>query len=1497
MQRLTSGWHFIPKDLIRATEEVRQMRNDDALLKLLIVRTQLERAHTQLERTRKRGEITTSELATAIAAIRQEEKRLMSEARQLRREARQPPGTSSQMDKLFLNTLDELRAESKLPAELIEKLKLSYAGEIAESKRVEEARQLPSEEETTPVEAEAKPGEEETDTELEAPPPIETPADMSLADIVDEVTLPDFEVEAEKEISAEEREIEEHSGIARIFSAFLQERNIRWGEIIAALIMVGFAIPLSITLWRETGNIGKYLIFLSTTLVLFGAGFYVFSRLKLAITAKVLLTTTLLLIPLHFLALDLMQFSFIISISAAIALAVVGYLAARLIMDEGVITFIVAYLLLCVFHLGMKEFAPLSKIVGFAFVGSAWLALSVGVWLLDQPQRRNVTIHQKDADRIYLFLGTLSYAFILLLIRTAADPATNITFVQLSPAFFLFAIPSLYCGYQLLTKEAGAECNARSGGTIISVGAYLVTLVSIIVAAFNPRALLMISILATAVYSYLSYVRRKIFAIYSAIVAFGVVYISAGCILMAAVRAGDFSWHPLTLAPAAAALAPLSVIYLAAGYFLKRKKLNDLAPHVHYVGVVLSGDLMLCSLANIGIARYVLLLYAVVLTLLVFLWRQRFFTYGSCAALAGSALCFSIGFSQTLSGHALLIAIIASIYFLVGYFISRSHRQEDEPASFHTLYGLPLIHSSLALTAAGVIMAVVSGLTWASLICGGIIVLNLLAYTTIYPLSFFTYAGCAAALAVILGLCYRLKFVDQASFVVAIYGYTLLGLGYYLLKRWQETGREKVYACPLVNSALAASVLLVLSLLPLYGNDRFFSATVIAALASIFCLLVVKVYPRKLWLYPFQILATIAIISLVYGIGRRFPNPGENSLCSIAACALASLWILLGLTVRRWKEAICLRLRLPVKDYDIPFFHWANVTVSLAFFVSLVILVLVLAIDMPGGIGNRILLTSLVCHILILSSLFFFLYHRLQIYRMALLYISGLLTLWWASVFAQSSWHSFVSCLILTTTLYSVLWYTLIRLRPRVREALKKIGLVFPEADRVRLLRTVNTLIYCTTALTLLLALLKLNYAQGIVAVFAVAVIYLLSAFDRRRRIWSYLAIVVSSLGFYAILSAFLFFDWAIVIPFGLLSLGLAYFWEILGVRMRKRREGMDFFSHPCKWMGIAFTILAFIFTLLFLPNISPDGATDFQANMGLLILAGLAVFYLWIAWVLQAEICVYIAEIALAGVYVFLRVVVPQWFEITLLRRFWPIVVVGISFVTVGLSYALRKLKLTLYVRPSYYTALLLPLIPFIGAWFIGIEISIQTLFWTGVFYSLVAYIRRERRYGYIAVTVFNIGLQALFIWQGIRFGLHPQVFIAPIGLTLIGIAHLNRHEMDKQALSLLRSFACAVIYASSAVELHTFGGWVAPVILAGLSILGILAGIALRIRPFLYLGTGFLLIDIFVQIYTAGRVNTWIWWTSGIILGLAILILFAYFERKRDQVLTLLKSLKSWN
>jgi hypothetical protein len=43
-------------------------------------------------------------------------------------------------------------------------------------------------------------------------------------------------------------------------------------------------------------------------------------------------------------------------------------------------------------------------------------------------------------------------------------------------------------------------------------------------------------------------------------------------------------------------------------------------------------------------------------------------------------------------------------------------------------------------------------------------------------------------------------------------------------------------------------------------------------------------------------------------------------------------------------------------------------------------------------------------------------------------------------------------------------------------------------------------------------------------------------------------------------------------------------------------------------------------------------------------------------------------------------------------------------------------------------------------------------------------------------------------------------------------------------------------------------------------------------------------------------GRAQAWEWWASGIVLGAAVLTLFALFEKRRNGVLKLLDSLRRW-
>jgi hypothetical protein len=87
-------------------------------------------------------------------------------------------------------------------------------------------------------------------------------------------------------------------------------------------------------------------------------------------------------------------------------------------------------------------------------------------------------------------------------------------------------------------------------------------------------------------------------------------------------------------------------------------------------------------------------------------------------------------------------------------------------------------------------------------------------------------------------------------------------------------------------------------------------------------------------------------------------------------------------------------------------------------------------------------------------------------------------------------------------------------------------------------------------------------------------------------------------------------------------------------------------------------------------------------------------------------------------------------------------------------------------------------------------------------------------------------------------------------------------------------------------------------PLILAGLSVAGVFAGMIFHIRAFLLLGSIFLVLAIATMINYAS-VNfgwTWLWYVAGIVTGALIIATFAMFEKKRAEVLRVVEELKDW-
>jgi hypothetical protein len=84
----------------------------------------------------------------------------------------------------------------------------------------------------------------------------------------------------------------------------MEQSNIRWGEIIGGLLIIGCSTALVISLWAQISQIPvfRFLIFTTVTAVLFGIGLYTEHRWKLPTTSRGILTIATLLVPLNFLA-------------------------------------------------------------------------------------------------------------------------------------------------------------------------------------------------------------------------------------------------------------------------------------------------------------------------------------------------------------------------------------------------------------------------------------------------------------------------------------------------------------------------------------------------------------------------------------------------------------------------------------------------------------------------------------------------------------------------------------------------------------------------------------------------------------------------------------------------------------------------------------------------------------------------------------------------------------------------------------------------------------------------------------------------------------------------------------------------------------------------------------------------------------------------------------------------------------------------------------------
>ncbi|MBI1760104.1 MAG: hypothetical protein HYR56_01585 [Acidobacteria bacterium] len=280
----------------------------------------------------------------------------------------------------------------------------------------------------------------------------------------------------------------------------------------------------------------------------------------------------------------------------------------------------------------------------------------------------------------------------------------------------------------------------------------------------------------------------------------------------------------------------------------------------------------------------------------------------------------------------------------------------------------------------------------------------------------------------------------------------------------------------------------------------------------------------------------------------------------------------------------------------------------------------------------------------------------------------------------------------------------------------------------------------------------------------------------------------------------------------------------------------------------------------------------------------------------------VYAAEILAVLLLAHLRLSAP-WLFGGMFKQYWPLAVLALAFAGVGVAEQLRRRGRVVLAEPLARTGVFLPLLPSLGFWLLESRVDYAgLLLLVGLFYGLLSVMRRSFGFGLLAALAANGGW-----WHWLQrtedygFLAHPQVWLIPAALSVLAAAHLNREQLTREQMAAFRYAALITIYVSSTADIFIHGvgasAWL-PLMLAVLSVAGVLLGMLLQVRAYLFLGTAFLLLAVITMVWHAALSLGWgwLWYVSGIAFGIFILYLFALFERRRAELIGLMERLKTW-
>ena len=212
---------------------------------------------------------------------------------------------------------------------------------------------------------------------------------------------------------------------------------------------------------------------------------------------------------------------------------------------------------------------------------------------------------------------------------------------------------------------------------------------------------------------------------------------------------------------------------------------------------------------------------------------------------------------------------------------------------------------------------------------------------------------------------------------------------------------------------------------------------------------------------------------------------------------------------------------------------------------------------------------------------------------------------------------------------------------------------------------------------------------------------------------------------------------------------------------------------------------------------------------------------------------------------------------------------------------------------RPWTVAAVAVPLIAFAESAMGNHPISLLII---AGYYIFFAILNQQIRFTYLSALLIDWVLYRWFWHLGLRDSLW---YVTPLALSLLYIAQVDpnlKQPEQKPARHLLRLLGSGAI-CLVALWSNQWSGLVPGVI----SLLVIFAGLGLRVRAFLYIGTATFLVNAFYQLGVLIYDYPFSKWVIGLLVGIAFIWIAATFETRREQITALLRNwiteLENWD